>query len=183
MAEFKDIERAELASYPESSHAHSFILHFFDKSSITLAAKSFGGLSTRQPLPLHPASSSYALPLLLLSVFVRPLLTWLACQTEERRKWMEHILGVLNEIYQVALPLAHLYLVVPDSHECTHEMMHFSCTPEIHTRAMVFGCIRLCAYDIDRRIPLGGWVSHPPRDILRSTWWESSKSLLLVGRS
>jgi hypothetical protein len=44
VAEFKDIERAELCSYPESSHTHSFILYFFDRSSITLAAKSFGGL-------------------------------------------------------------------------------------------------------------------------------------------
>ena len=42
MAELKDVDRAELASYPESSHAHSFVLYFFDKSSITLAAQSSG---------------------------------------------------------------------------------------------------------------------------------------------
>ena len=103
VADFKDIERAEAASYPESSHAHSFVLQFFDKSSsITLAAKSFGVLSTRQSLPLHPASSAYALSWLLLStlsVFLRPLLTCLACQTEECRSWMQHILQVLEEIY------------------------------------------------------------------------------------
>ena len=46
MAELEDIERAELASYPESSHAHAFVLTFFDKSSITFAANSLGALTS-----------------------------------------------------------------------------------------------------------------------------------------
>ena len=46
MADLKDIERAELASYPESSHAHAFVLTFFDKSSITFAAHSLGALTS-----------------------------------------------------------------------------------------------------------------------------------------
>ncbi len=156
MAEFKNIERAELASYPESSHAHAFVLHFFDQSTITLAAKSFGGLLTRQPLPLHPASSSYALPLLLLSVFVRPLLTWLTCQTDERRTWMEHILRVLEEVYLVALPLSPIFISLSRTASYTRDNAILMHTRDPHTRD-VLGCIRLCAYDFDRMISPGGW--------------------------
>jgi hypothetical protein len=46
VADLKDIERAELAGYPESSHPHAFVLTFFDKSSITFAAHSLGALTS-----------------------------------------------------------------------------------------------------------------------------------------
>ena len=41
-----------------------------------------------------------------LAVLLRPLLTWLVCETVDRARWMEHILRVLEEIYEIALPLS-----------------------------------------------------------------------------
>lgn len=65
MVGLKEIERAELVSYPQSLRVHSFVLYFCDKSFITLAARSLGARAfARRFLTLRSAASSTFLSLL-----------------------------------------------------------------------------------------------------------------------
>jgi len=56
--------------------------------------------------PFTNLSRTFHEPFFSLPVLVRPLLTWLVSETEDRGRWMGHILRVLEEIYEIALPLA-----------------------------------------------------------------------------